>query len=261
MHALWRWLVLLVAALLALQLFFVARIALMAVVDPQSTSFQRSEAWRLATQGPAQAAPAKGRKPEPANGDWQWRQQWVGYDQIADALKRAVIASEDSGFPSHEGVDWEALEKAWEKNEKAQARAERQTQAAPVGKPARTPKIVGGSTITQQLAKNLLLSGERTLLRKGQEFVLTLLLETFLSKQRILEIYLNSVEWGEGVFGAEAAAQHYYKKSAARLTAYEAARLAVMLPRPRHYEKLPQSPYLASRANTIVARMGDVSLP
>jgi monofunctional biosynthetic peptidoglycan transglycosylase len=261
MRQLWRWLVLTVAAFLALQLFFVARIALMAVVDPQSTAFQRSEAWRLATQGPAEPATGKPRKAAPTDGEWQWRQQWVRYGDIADHLKRAVIASEDSGFPAHEGVDWEALEKAWERNEKAQAKAQRQPQAAAASKPGRPARIVGGSTITQQLAKNLFLSGERTLLRKGQEFVLTMLLEALLSKQRILEIYLNSVEWGEGVFGAEAAAQRYYRKHAAQLTAYEAARLAVMLPRPRHYEKLPQSPYLASRAGTIAARMGDVGLP
>jgi crossover junction endodeoxyribonuclease RuvC len=102
---------------------------------------------------------------------------------------------------------------------------------------ARPPKIVGGSTITQQLAKNLLLSGERNLLRKGQEFVLTMALEHTLSKQRILEIYLNNVEWGEGVFGAEAAAQHYFRKPASRLTPYEAARLAVMLPQPKRFEE------------------------
>ncbi|MFT3718130.1 monofunctional biosynthetic peptidoglycan transglycosylase [Pseudorhodoferax sp.] len=233
-----RWLLLLAAAALALQLFFVARIALMAWADPQSTAFQRSEAWRLASGG----------------GDWRWRQQWVDENRIADHLKRAVIASEDSGFPEHDGVDWQAIEKAWERNEKAEARAAQ-------GKSARAPKIVGGSTITQQLAKNLFLSGERTLLRKGQELVLTLALEALLDKRRILTIYLNSVEWGEGVFGAEAAARHYYRKSAAQLTAYEAARLAVMLPRPRHYEKQPNSPYLASRARTIVARMGQVELP
>jgi monofunctional biosynthetic peptidoglycan transglycosylase len=120
---------------------------------------------------------------------------------------------------------------------------------------------VGGSTITQQLAKNLFLSGERTLLRKGQELVLTLLLEQMLGKQRILEIYLNSVEWGEGVFGAEAAAQHYFRKSAAQLSPYEAARLVVMLPRPRYFEKLPNSDYLSARAQVIVARMGDARLP
>ena len=133
-------------------------------------------------------------------------------ERISDHLKRAVIASEDSGFPDHDGVDWQAMEKAWEKNEQAAARAA----TRPNAKPA---KIVGGSTITQQLAKNLFLSGERTLLRKGQEFVLTLMLEALLDKRRILEIYLNSVEWGEGVFGAEAAARHYYKKSAAQLSA------------------------------------------
>ena len=120
---------------------------------------------------------------------------------------------------------------------------------------------MGGSTITQQLAKNLFLSGERTLLRKGQELVLTLLLESLLSKQRILEIYLNSVEWGDGVFGAEAAARHYFHKSAAQLNAYEAARLAVMLPRPKYFEKLPNSAYLAERSNVIARRLGDAELP
>jgi monofunctional biosynthetic peptidoglycan transglycosylase len=188
----------------------------------------------------------------------QWRQQWVGYGQISDHLKRAVIASEDDGFSNHDGVDWDALEKAWQKNAKAEARAAKNAAAA---KAARAPKVVGGSTITQQLAKNLFLSGERTLLRKGQEFVLTLLLEALLSKQRILEIYLNSVEWGEGVFGAEAAAQHYFRKPAAKLTALEAARLAVMLPRPRYFEKLPNSGYLAERAAVIVERLPNAQLP
>ena len=244
-----RWLGLLLVSFLALQLYFVARIAAMAVVAPESTSFQRSEAWRLATE----------------KGNLRWRQQWVAYNQISDNLKRAVIASEDDGFSNHEGVDWEALEKAWEKNAKAEARAAKQAPAKPSSNPGKAapkpPKIVGGSTITQQLSKNLFLSGERTLLRKGQELVLTLLLEHLLSKQRILEIYLNSVEWGEGIFGAEAAAQHYFRKSASQLNAYEAARLAVMLPRPRHYEKLSNSGYLASRAGVITGRMGDAQLP
>jgi monofunctional biosynthetic peptidoglycan transglycosylase len=125
----------------------------------------------------------------------------------------------------------------------------------------KAPKVVGGSTITQQLAKNLFLSGERTFLRKGQEFVLTLLLEAVLSKERILEIYLNNVEWGEGVFGAEAAAQHYFRKSAAQLSAYEAARLAVMLPRPKYFEKLPNSSYVAGRAALIARRLEGAELP
>jgi len=243
MKAVLRWLALVLVAALALQLFFLSRIAVMAAIDPQSTSFQRSEAWRIATE--------KGRL--------RWRQEWVAYEVLPDHLKRAVIASEDGGFSNHEGVDWEALEKAWQRNAKAEEQAVRRASQARPG--ARPPKIVGGSTITQQLAKNLLLSGERTLLRKGQEIVLAFALEKMLSKQRILEIYLNSVEWGEGVFGAEAAAQHYYRKSAAKLTAYEAARLAVMLPRPRYFEKLPNSGYLASRAQTIAARMRDAELP
>lgn len=242
MKGLLRWLLLLVLAGLALQLFFVLRIALAVVVDPQSTTFQRSEAWRIAVE----------------RDRFRWRQQWVPYGRISEHLKRAVIASEDDGFASHEGVDWEAIEKAWEKNARAEERAERRAHLRPNARP---PKIVGGSTITQQLAKNLLLSGERTLLRKGQEIVLTFALEALLSKQRILEVYLNNVEWGEGVFGAEAAAQHYWHKSASQLSAWEAARLAVMLPRPRYFERVPNSGYLASRARTILARMRSAELP
>jgi monofunctional biosynthetic peptidoglycan transglycosylase len=263
MKGLLRWMLLVLVAALALELFFVVRIAAMAAIDPQSTAFQRSEAWRIATE----KHPSTGIR----TGQLRWRQQWVPYSRISDNLKRAVIASEDGSFANHDGVDWEALEKAWQRNAKAEEQAAKQNaqQAARrnAGKtpaPARMtkgPKIVGGSTITQQLAKNLLLSGERTLVRKGQELMLTFLLERMLSKERILEIYLNSVEWGEGVFGAEAAAQHYYRKNASQLTPYESARLAVMLPRPRYFEKLPNSGYLASRASTITARMRDAELP
>ena len=241
MRRLGRWLLLVLVAGLALQLFFIGRIALMSVVDPQSTAFQRSEAWRIANTGAL-----------------RWRQDWRDYDQISDHLKRAVIAAEDDSFASHEGVDWDAIERAWERNAQAEEAA---AQRAAQNKPARPLRIRGGSTITQQLAKNLLLSGERTLLRKGQELVLTSALEHMLTKRRIPEIYLNSVEWGEGVFGAEAAAQHYFKKSAAQLSAWEAARLAVMLPRPRHFEQQPKSRYLASRTNTIVVRMRSAELP
>jgi monofunctional biosynthetic peptidoglycan transglycosylase len=239
-----RLLALCVLAGLALQLYFLLRIALMIVLDPQSTTFQRAEAWRIA--GERHALP--------------WRQEWRDYDKISDHLKRAVIASEDASFTEHDGVDWEAIEKAWERNTRAEQRAARSNARA--GKaPPRPPKIVGGSTITQQLAKNLFLSGERNFLRKGQEFAITFMLEAVLSKQRILEIYLNNVEWGEGVFGAEAAAQHYFRVSADRLTPYQAARLAVMLPAPKRFEKRPGSAYVAGRASTIVARMGAVQLP
>ena len=242
MKALLRWLGLVLLALVGLQLFFVLRIAAMAAINPESTTFQRSEAWTLLT--------SKGSVP--------WRQQWVPYGRISDHLKRAVIAAEDDSFASHEGVDWDAIERAWERNAQAEEAA---AQRAAQNKPARPLRIRGGSTITQQLAKNLLLSGERTLLRKGQELVLTFALEHLLSKRRILEIYLNNVEWGEGVFGAEAAAQHYFRKSAAQLSAWEAARLAVMLPRPRYFEQQPRSVYLNSRTRTIVARMRNAELP
>ena len=243
MRGVLRWVGLVLLAGLALQLFFLLRIAAMAYMDPQSTTFQRSEAWRVATE----------------KGQLRWRQQWAPYERISDHLKRAVIASEDGSFANHDGVDWDALEKAWQRNAKAEEQAAKRATAAT--RAAKPPKVVGGSTITQQIAKNLLLSGERTLLRKGQEIVLTFALERMLSKQRILEIYLNSVEWGEGVFGAEAAAQHYYRKDASKLGAYEAARLAVMLPSPKLFEKRPQSGYLAGRASTIAARMRDAELP
>jgi monofunctional biosynthetic peptidoglycan transglycosylase len=242
MRFLKRWLVLSLLAALLLQIFFAGRIALMAAIDPQSTAFQRSEAWRLNT----------------ATGTLRWRQAWRGYGQISEHLKRAVVASEDDDFVNHEGVEWEAIEKAWQRNAKAeQAAAERAAQK----KSARTVAIRGGSTITQQLAKNLLLSGERNLPRKAQELILTYALEGLLNKRRILELYLNHVEWGQGVFGAEAAAQHYFGKSAAQLNAGESARLAVMLPRPRYFEKLPRSDYLNHRAGIIVKRMAATELP
>jgi monofunctional glycosyltransferase len=242
MKPLARWLLLLLSGFLALQLFFILRVACMAVLSPQSTAFERSEAWRIVQD----------------KDHLRWRQQWVAYDQISDHLKRAVIVSEDDGFAMHDGVDWDALEKAWQKNERAKALADKRSTS---GGRLRTPKVVGGSTITQQLAKNLFLSGERTLPRKVQELVLTYTLELLLPKQRILEIYLNHVEWGEGVFGAEAAAQHYFRKPASKLTPAEAARLAVMLPRPKYFEKLPGSPYLAERSAVIAARLVNADLP
>jgi monofunctional glycosyltransferase len=280
----WRWgwprarraAALLAMCAVVLQLCFALRIALMNYVDPQSTSFQRSEIWRMLTQQHHLA----------------WHQQWVDGTHISAHLKRAVIASEDTGFTEHSGVEWDALERAWERNQKAatqadhinqrreqraakqQAQAQSQAQArAPSATAAqknvpsvklRAPveaKVIGGSTITQQLAKNLFLSGERDLPRKAQEFLITFMLEALLDKQRILEIYLNSVEWGEGVFGAEAAAAHYFHRPAAQLSATAAARLAVMLPAPKRFEQRPDSPYLAIRAAKIASRMDEVDLP
>ena len=238
-----RLLALVLLCLLALQVSFALRIGAMAFIDPQSTSFQRSEAWRLLIE----------------RQQILWSQQWVPYEQISPHLKRAVIASEDAGFTEHSGVEWDAIEQAWEKNQRAEARADKAQARAP-NRPVPT-KVVGGSTITQQLAKNLFLSGERTVFRKAQEFLITFMLEAVLDKRRILTIYLNHVEWGEGVFGAEAAAQHYFRVPAARLGAYPAARLAVMLPAPKRFEKQPGSAYVSGRAGTIVARMGAVELP
>ncbi len=234
---------LLALALVALQLGFALRIAVMAPIDPRSTSFQRSEAWRLLTRSDR----------------FGWAHQWVDADAISPNLKRAVIASEDAGFIDHDGVEWDAIEQALRRNQRAQERAAR-AQARNPQRPVRI-KVVGGSTITQQLAKNLFLSGERTALRKAQELALTLMLEALLGKQRILEIYLNHVEWGQGLFGAQAAARHYFGKDAARLGPQEAARLAVMLPAPKRFQKNPQSAYVSARAATIVARMGAVQLP
>ncbi|CAN5423426.1 monofunctional biosynthetic peptidoglycan transglycosylase [soil metagenome] len=245
---------------LALQLYFLLRIAMMIVIDPTSTTFQRSEAWRLLTQVDNAG----------------WSQRWVPYASIALPLKKAVITSEDAGFAVHGGVEWDAIEKAWDKNQRAESQAEKlnerlerlrskagatKVDAPTAQRPPVVPKIVGGSTITQQLAKNLFLGPERNIVRKAQEFVITFMLEAMLSKRRILEIYLNSVEWGEGVFGAEAAAHNYFRIPAAQLAPWQAARLAVMLPAPKRFEKRPGSSYVVSRAATVAARMGAVDVP
>ncbi len=246
MRTIGRLLGLVVAGAIGLQLYFVLRVATMAVIDPQSTAFERSEGWRLWRE----------------RGVVPWSQTWVADSAIADNLKRAVIASEDAAFADHGGIDWEAIERAWERNQRAESLAR---PAPPPGRAAsarvRVPKLVGGSTITQQLAKNLFLSGERTLARKAQEFLITWALEGLLGKRRILEIYLNHVEWGEGVFGAQAAARHYYRVDATRLNVTQSARLAVMLPAPKRFERLSNSAYVAGRAATIAARMADVELP
>ena len=177
------------------------------------------------------------------NPDAELKYQWVDYAKISNHLKRAVIASEDSKFVDHEGFDWEGIEKAYEKNLKK-------------GK-----LVAGGSTISQQLAKNLFLSSKRTPWRKGEEVIITLMLEKMLSKQRILEIYLNVIEWGNGVFGAEAASRHYFKTSAAGLNREQAAKLAVMIPNPRFWDDHRNTRYLNRRTATILARMRMSELP
>jgi monofunctional biosynthetic peptidoglycan transglycosylase len=222
------WLIVLpILAFLLVQLYFFLQIGWWVNHNPGSTSFMRHQLSILRDKDP----------------NAQLKHQWVPYNRISNNLKRAIIASEDSNFSEHDGVDWEAMQKAYEKNTKK-------------GK-----VVAGGSTITQQLAKNLFLSGERSYLRKGQEVIITYMLEFWMDKERIFEIYLNSVEWGTGIFGAEAAAQHYYGIPASQLGAVQAARLAVMLPKPRFYDVHRGSDYLARRTALILRRMGSAELP
>ncbi|HMW51339.1 MAG TPA: monofunctional biosynthetic peptidoglycan transglycosylase [Rhodocyclaceae bacterium] len=193
---------------------------------PSETSFMSLRLDELATRRP----------------DAELRYRWVPYERISVHLKRAVVAAEDDKFTDHEGFDWDGIQKAIEKNQK-KGRA-----------------VAGGSTISQQLAKNLFLSPARSYLRKAEEALITVMIETFWDKRRILEVYLNVVEWGDGIFGCEAAAQRYFHISAAQLGPAQAARLAVMLPNPRKYEK-DFGPRLAAHAARIQARMQYSDVP
>jgi len=223
-----KWLVLgPLLLVLLVQLYFFAMVCWYAVFNPGSTSFMRQQLAELREKNPNATL----------------KHAWVPYERISVNLKKAVVASEDSRFAEHGGVDWEALEAAYEKNNR------------------RSKVVGGGSTITQQLAKNLFLSGSRSYLRKGQELVIAFMLETVMPKRRILEVYLNVVEYGRGVFGAEAAARHYFRTSAANLNAQQAARLAVMLPNPRYYDKHRSTRYLERRTALIQRRMRFVDLP
>ena len=171
------------------------------------------------------------------------QQQWVPYEKISSHLKRAILVAEDDRFVDHEGFDWEGIQKAMDKNQKK-------------GK-----IVAGGSTISQQLAKNLFLSGERSMLRKSEEALITLMMERILNKERILEIYLNVIEWGDGVFGVEAAARHYFGISAAQLSQEQAAKLAAMVPRPRFYDRNRNAPWLLKKTQIILGRMPRAQLP
>ncbi|EEO28373.2 monofunctional biosynthetic peptidoglycan transglycosylase [Oxalobacter paraformigenes] len=224
----WRWIVWIPLGLfLAFQLYFFFQIGWWVHHNPSSTSFMRQQLSVLREKNPKA----------------KLRHKWIPYKRISRNLKRAVIASEDANFTDHEGVDWDALLKAYEKN-------------------SRKGKIVaGGSTITQQLAKNLFLSGSKSYFRKGQEIIITYMLEFWMEKERIFELYLNLVEFGTGVFGAEAAARHYYGTSASSLSAEQAARLAAMLPKPRYFDTHRNSGYLMHRTALILRRMGSADVP
>ena len=226
-----RWIAYVIAvfavAWFATQAFYFAQIAVWNYANPGSTAFMRSDAWRLSDDRP----------------DLSIQHTWVPYDQISHNLKRAIIASEDANFVNNNGYETDAILQAWEKNK------------------ARGKIVAGGSTISQQLARNLFLSREKSYVRKAQELVITSMLELWMDKERIFEIYLNSVEWGNGVYGAEAAAHYYYKTSASKLSAWQSARLAVMLPRPKYFDEHRGSAYLSQRAGVITRRMGAAELP
>ena len=177
------------------------------------------------------------------NPDAVLKHRWVDYKKISPNLKRALIAAEDAKFVDHEGFDWEGIQKAYEKNLKK-------------GK-----VVAGGSTISQQLAKNLFLSTKRTPWRKAEEAMITVMLEATMTKRRIFEIYLNVIEWGNGIFGAEAAAKYYYHTSANNLSAQQAATLAAMVPNPRYYDKHRQARGLMRKTGIIEARMNSAEIP
>ena len=214
-------------AALAVQAWYYAHVLWWRSYEPAASAFMEARIVRLREKDPKA----------------KLIHQWMPYERISEQLKRAVVAAEDAKFVDHEGFDWQAISKAIEKNE-------------------RKGKVVAGaSTISQQLAKNLFLLGERSWLRKGQEAVITWMLESSLSKRRILELYLNYAEWGEGVFGAEAAARYHFGTNAASLSAQQAAFLAVILPSPRRYAPGRVTPYIAGRIATILARMPAAQIP
>ena len=196
-------------------------------VDPSETSFMEIRMDELHEKKPGA----------------EMKHRWVPYDKISSHLKRAVIASEDAKFVDHEGFDWEGMQKAVEKNQR------------------RGKVVSGGSTISQQLAKNLFLSPRKSILRKVEEAAITIMIEVVWSKRRILEVYLNVIEWGNGVFGAEAAARHYYGIPADRLGPVQAAKLAGMVPNPRLYDRNREAPGLARKTVAILARMPDAEIP
>ena len=217
----------LVAIFLLWQLWLLAWVFLWKWVDPGETRFMEIRLAELRQKTPAA----------------QLKQQWVPYERISPHLKRAIIAAEDAKFVDHEGFDWEGMQKALEKNQK------------------KGRFVAGGSTISQQLAKNLFLTPNKTYFRKVEEALITLMLENLWSKRRIFEVYLNVIEWGNGVFGAEAAARHYYNLGASQLGPEQAARLAGMVPNPRFYDRNRGAPGLGRKTSIILARMPAAEVP
>ncbi|MCE1180780.1 MAG: monofunctional biosynthetic peptidoglycan transglycosylase [Rhodocyclales bacterium] len=222
-----RGLLALVALLLLWQLWLLGWVVFWGWVNPGTTRFMEIRLAELREKQP----------------DAQLRQTWIAYERISPNLKRAIIAAEDAKFVDHEGFDWDGIQRAMEKNQK------------------KGRFVAGGSTISQQLAKNLFLTPNKSYLRKAEEAIITLMLETLWSKQRIFEVYLNVIEWGNGIFGAEAAARHYYGISAAQLGPEQAARLAGMVPNPRYYDRNRNAPGLGRKTGIILGRMPSAEIP
>jgi monofunctional biosynthetic peptidoglycan transglycosylase len=224
---LWRLVLFVLIALTLVQFWFAIHVWYWSRNNPQMTAFMEQRLEKMREQNP----------------DAALKHQWVPYQRISTHLKRAIVAAEDAKFLDHGGFDWEAMQKAYERNlEKGKV-------------------VAGGSTISQQLAKNLFLSSDRSWWRKAQEAAITLMIETIMSKRRILEIYLNVIEWGDGVFGAEAAARDHYGIPASSLSPAQAARLAAMVPSPRRYTPGRSTPYLQRRTEIILGRMAAARVP
>ena len=223
----WRSAAIVLAAIVVYQFWILGNVLWWVWFNPSTSAFMERRLEVLQEDNPEAAL----------------RHKWVPYARISINLKRAMIAAEDAKFLDHDGFDWEAIQKAYEKNI------------------VKGKIVAGGSTISQQLAKNLFLSGKRTPWRKGQEALITVMIEKVMTKRRIFEIYLNIIEWGNGVFGAEAAARHYFKTSAAYLDAEQAAQLAAMVPKPRYYDRVRYTPLLERRTGIILERMYYVEVP
>lgn len=218
-----RWTLRIVIGFFAITIFWVIALRF---VNPPITylMIKRGFEWKAAGKG------------------FKIEKKWLDYDDMSNNLKRAAIAGEDAHFMTHNGFDTKAIMEAFEKNKS--------------GKPLR-----GGSTISQQTAKNVFLWPQRSWVRKGLETYFTFLIELFWSKKRILEVYLNVIEMGQGVYGAEAAAQYYFDKSARSLTKKEAALIIAILPNPRKWDARRPSRYVNSRANSIVRYMNHYTIP
>jgi len=223
----WRIIALLFLLLLAYQVWIAVQIAWWREHNPSTSAFMETRLAIMQLKDPKA----------------KLKHKWVSYNSISANLKRALIASEDAKFVDHEGFDWDGIQKAYEKNI------------------ARGKIVAGGSTISQQLAKNLFLSNQRTPWRKAKETIITLMLESIMEKQRIFDIYLNTIEWGNGVFGAEAAARHYYQISASELTLEQAAKLAAMVPNPRYYDNHRDAKGLMRKTEIILGNMDKADIP